>query len=123
MAAGAAFCVWFVVGDVFVAGHAGCAVGADLGFVNVVACGAFRVAFARGIIRNAMKPWELRNLVAPSAARLRGYRPAMRLVTRHALPMPLGALGQLLFMAAPTCDHASELVRASFMAGFAARMP
>jgi hypothetical protein len=57
VAPGAALCVGLVVRDVFVTGHAGCAIGAHRGFMNVVAGLALRVAFAFGDIAKAVKPW------------------------------------------------------------------
>ena len=123
VAAGAALCVWLVVGDVLVAGHAGCAVGAYLGFVNAVACRALCVALALRLGRNAMKPWKLDNRVTAGAAGLRRHRATMRFVTGHALAMPLGALGELVFVTAAAGHHVGELVNASFVAGFTTRMP
>jgi hypothetical protein len=47
----------------------------------------------------------------------------MRFVTGHALAMPLGALGELVFVTAAAGHHVGELVNASFVAGFTTRMP
>jgi hypothetical protein len=123
VAAGAALRVGFVIGDVFVAGHAGRAVGAYCGFVNAVACSALAVALALGLGRNAMKPWELANRVTAGATGLRRHRATMRFVTGHALTMPLGAVRELFVVAASTSHHVGGLVNASFVARFTTRMP
>jgi hypothetical protein len=70
VAAGAALCVWLVVGDVLVASHAGCAVGAHLGFVNVVAGLALCVAFALRNVAQPVKTWQLAGFVTAGAAGL-----------------------------------------------------
>ena len=123
VAACAALRVGFVIGDVFVAGHAGCAVGAYRGFVNAVARRAFGVALALGLGRNAMKPWQLVGRVTSGAAGLRRHRATMRFVAGHALAMPLRAVRELLVVAASTSHHVAGLVDASFVARFATRMP
>jgi hypothetical protein len=123
VAAGAAFRVGFVIADVFVAGHARCAVGAYLGFVNAVACRAFRVALALRLRWNAMKACELANRVTAGASGLRRHRATMRLVTGHALAMPLWALGELFVVTAAAAHHIGELVDAPLVARFATRMP
>ena len=123
VAACAALRVGFVIGDVFVAGHAGRTVGAYRGFVNAVACRAFGMALDLQFGGNAMKPWQLVGRVTAGAAGLRRHRATMRFVTGHALAMPLGALGELVFVTAAAGHHVGELVNASFVAGFTTRMP
>ena len=105
MAAGADVGFGLVIGDVGVALHARCAVGADLLPMDVVAGGALTVTFTLRIVRNAMKARQHVDLVAARACCLCGYRAPMRLVTTHALPMSLGALGHLVFMAASARGH------------------
>ena len=122
MAAGAALCVWLVVGDVLVAGHASCAIGAHLGFVNVVAGLALRVAFAQRDIAELVKTGQLSSFVTARAAGLRRHRAAVRLVTSGALLMSLRASEQLLVVTGATGDHTRRLMGRPLMAGFAARM-
>ena len=122
MAAGAALGVGLVVGDVLVTGHAGCAIGVYLGFVNVVAGLAFGVAFALRLGRDAMKPRQLGDFVTATAPGLRRHRSAMRLVTSRALPMSFRTLGELVVVAGPTGDHAGGLVSCPLVTRVAARM-
>jgi len=70
VAAGAALCVWLVVGDILVARHASCAIGAHRGFVNVVARLAFHVAFALRDFAELVKTWQLTGFVTAGAAGL-----------------------------------------------------
>ena len=123
VAACAALRVGFMIGDVFVAGHAGRAVGAYGGFVNAVACRAFCVALDLQFGGNAMKPWQLVGRVTAGATGLRRHRATMRFVTGHALTMPLRAVRELFVVAACTSDHVGGLVDASLVTGFATRMP
>ena len=122
MAAGAALRVGFVIADVFVAGHTGCAVGAYRGFVNAVACRAFAVALALGLRGNAMEPWQLGDFVAAGATGLRRHGATMRFMAGHALAMPLRALGELVLVTASTGHDARGLVDASFVTAVTARM-
>lgn len=105
MAAGAAFCVGFVVGDVVVTGHAGGAVGSYLGFVNAVAGFALGMTFPLRNIRDAMKARQLIDFVTAIARGLRRHNTAMGLVTGHALSMSLRTLRELLLVAACTRDY------------------
>ena len=122
MAARASLRVGFVVGDILVAVHAGCTVGPHLGLVNVVAGRAFGMPFAPRLVRNAMQPWQLVDLVTAAATGLGCHHAAVRLMTSHALPMPLRTPGELLVVTASTGDDASGLVSAPFVTGFAASM-
>jgi hypothetical protein len=63
--------IGFVIGDVLVTTHAGCAIGAYLGFVNAMAGLALRVAFALRDTRDAVKPWQLSSFVTAAARGLR----------------------------------------------------
>jgi hypothetical protein len=123
VAAGADLGVGLVVGDVGVALHAVCAVGAHLRSMDVVAGGALEMALSSWVVWNPVKARELDDLVAARASRLCCHRPPMRLVTRRALAMSLGAFGHLIFMAASARDQSRELVGRSFVTRFAAGMP
>ena len=123
MAARATLRVGLVIRDIFVAGHAGCAVGAYRGFVNAVACRAFAVALALRLRWNAMEPWQIGDRVTAGATRLRRHSAAMRLVTGHAFAMPLRALGELVLVTASTGGDARGFVDASFVAPLATSMP
>lgn len=123
MAAGAAFCVGFVVGDVVVTLHARGAVGPHRGVVNAVAGAAVGMTFALGHTCDAMEARQLIDLVAAIAGGLRRYDTAMGLVTGHAFSMSLRTLRELLLVAACTRDYARGLVRGSLVTSFAARMP
>jgi hypothetical protein len=122
MAAGAALCVGFVVGNVFMTGHAGLAIRPYAGLMNVVAGLALRVAFAQRDIAELVKTGQLSSFVTARAAGLRRYRAAVRLVTSAALPMSLRASEQLLVVTGATGDHTRRLMGRPLMAGFAARM-
>ena len=122
MAARAALGIGLVVGDVLVTGHAGCAIGVYLGFVNVVAGLAFGVAFALGLRWNAMKPRQLGDLVTAAALGLRRHGAAMRFVTSRALPMSFRTLGELLIVTGPAGDDPCGFVGCPLMTCFAARM-
>jgi len=123
VAAGAALCVRLVIRDILVAGHASCAIGAHLGFVNVVAGLAFCVAFALRDVAELVKTWQLAGFVTAGAAGLCRHRAAMRLVTGRALAMSRGTLRELVVVAGPTGGQPSGLVGRPFVARFAARMP
>jgi len=122
MAARATLRVGLVIRDIFMAGHAGCAVSAHFGFMNVVACGAFRVAHTLQRVRDPVKAGQLSGLVTATALGLRGHRAAMRLVTSRAVAMPLRTPRELLFVTGPAGDQSSGLVGRPFVACFAARM-
>ena len=122
MAARATLRVGLVIRDIFVAGHAGCAVSPHPGLVNVVACGAFPMAHALRRVGDPVKPWQLSDFVTAAALGLPRHRAPMRLVTRRAVAMPFGTPQELLVVTGPAGDQASGLVGRPFMACFAARM-
>ena len=122
MAARATLRVGLVIRDIFVAGHAGCAVSAHLGFMNVVACGAFRVAHTLQRVRDPVKTGQLSGFVTATALGLRRYRAAMWLVTSRTFPMSFRALRKLLVVAAPAGGDPSGFVSCSLVACLAARM-
>ena len=122
MAAGTHLRVRLVVGHVGMALHARRTVCAYFRTVDVVARGAFEMPLVLWVARNPMKSGELALFVTAAARPLRRYRPAMRLVAVHALPVPLWTLRELFFVTARASHHAAELVRRSFVARAAARM-
>jgi len=122
MAARAAFRVGFVVGDVLVTGHAVCAIGAYLRFVNIVASRALRVAFALRNVCDSVKPRQLSHFVTGVAFGLRRYRAAMWLVTSRTFPVSFRTLRKLLVVAAPAGDDPSGFVGRPLVACLAARM-
>ena len=122
MAARATLRVGLVIRDIFVAGHAGGAVSAHLGFMNVVACGALRVAHTPRRVRDPVKTGQLRGFVTAAALGFRRHRAAMRLVTSRAVAMPLRTHRELLFVTGPAGDQSSGLVGRPFVACFTTRM-
>lgn len=123
MAARAAFCVRLVIRDAFVTGHAGCAIGSHLGFVNVVACRALAVAVALRCIGDPVKTGQLGDFVTATAAGLGRYRAAVRFVTTRAVLMTLRAPRDLFVVTAPTGHGPRELVSRSLVTSLAGRMP
>ena len=122
MAAGADFRLRLVVRYIRVTVHARGAVGADLRAMNVVAGGALEMTLVLRVAGNPMKAGELPAFVAAAACRPRGNRPAVRLVTGGALPMPFWAPSQLFLVTARTLHHTGELVCCPFVARFTAGM-
>lgn len=122
MAARAAFRTGLVVGDVLMAGHAACAVGTNLELVNVMARGALGMAFSYRDIGQSVQPRQRVDLMTAHAAGLGRYRSTVRFVTRHALPMPCGALGELFLVTACAGEHSRGLVHSPHVAATAARM-
>lgn len=122
MAARATFRVGLVIGDILVTGHAGCAVGAHLDLVNVVAGCALGVAFPLRNIPQAVQTWQLGDFVTAGAAGLRRYRASMGLVASHALPMTCRAVGELFLVAAYAGDNSGRLMHRPLVAPFATGM-
>ena len=122
MAARADFRVGLVIGNILMAVHAACTVGANLDLVNVVAGGALGMAFSQRDIGQSVQSRQRLDLVTTGAAGLWGHRPAVRFVAGHAFAMPCGTIGELFLVAARAGEHSRGLVHGPCMAASTARM-
>ena len=122
MTAGAALRIWFVVGDALMAAHTARSVCFDACQVHFVAGSALRVARALRVAFDSVKPGKLLELVTAGARGLCGNGAAVRLVTRGAIAVPLGALLVQLFVTAPACRQSRQGMDTSLVTGLAAFM-